>query len=67
MTFVFFFLHCPVFGKSGWKNNIRTDRREIGCEGVHSVHVVQDREKMAGFCEHGTEHSDSIKGGELLE
>jgi len=37
--------------------------REIGCTGF----IWLKKEPLAGSCEHGNEHSGSIKGGELLD
>jgi hypothetical protein len=37
--------------------------REIGQEGVDWLYLTQ----VVGFCEHGNEFSDSIKGGQFLD
>jgi hypothetical protein len=42
------------------------DFKEIGWEGVVWIHLAQDREPVAGSCEHGNEPSSSIKGGEFV-
>jgi hypothetical protein len=48
--------------RRSWEDNIRMDRREIGCEDVYQV-----QGSVAGSCEHGTELSGSIKGCKLLD
>jgi hypothetical protein len=35
--------------RSRWKNNIRTDLREIGWEGVDWIHLAQDKEQWQAF------------------
>jgi hypothetical protein len=45
-----------------WDDNIRTDLRETGWEGVDWMQLAQ-----VGCCEHGNEPSGSIKGGEFLD
>jgi hypothetical protein len=50
-----------------WEDNIRIDLREIKWEVVGWVHLAQDKDQVAACCEHGNEHSGSIKGGEFLD
>jgi hypothetical protein len=33
-----------------WKDNIKTDIKEIGRKGVDWIHPTQDRAQVAGFC-----------------
>jgi hypothetical protein len=49
--------------KSMLDDNIKSDLRETGWEGVDSMRLVQDRDE----CQHSNEPSGAIKGGELLE
>jgi hypothetical protein len=44
-----------------WKDNIKVDLREIGCEGVKWINLTQNRGRVAGSCEHGYEALGSIK------
>jgi hypothetical protein len=37
------------------------DLPEIGWEDVDWIHITQGLEPVAGSCEHGNEHSGSIK------
>jgi hypothetical protein len=41
------------------------DLREMGWQGVDWIHLAQA--PVAGYCEHGSEPSGCIKGGEFLE
>jgi hypothetical protein len=41
-------------------DNIETDLREIGLNGVDWIDLAQDRDKE-GSCEHGDEASGSLK------
>jgi hypothetical protein len=43
------------------------DLWEIGFGDVDWIHWAQDRDKVAGSCEHGNEPSGSIKCGEFLD
>jgi len=45
------------------EDNIRMDLTEIGWEVVDWIRLGP----VVGFCEHGNEPSDSIKGGEFLD
>jgi hypothetical protein len=47
-------------------DNIRRDSREMGCEGVDWIHLLQER-AAAGPCEHSKEPFGSIKGGKCLD
>jgi hypothetical protein len=49
-----------------WHENIRIDLREVEWEGVEWIHLAHDRDER-GSCEHGSELSVSIKGGEFLD
>jgi hypothetical protein len=40
--------------------------RETGFEVVGWIGFDSGKRPMVGFCEHGNEHSSSIKGGSLL-
>lgn len=33
-----------------WKDNIKTDIKEIGRKGVDWIHPTQDKAQVAGFC-----------------
>jgi hypothetical protein len=46
--------------------NTEMDLKQIGREGVHWVHLAQDK-KMADACVHGTESAGSTKSEEFLE
>jgi hypothetical protein len=46
-----------------WEDNIRMYLEEIGFGDVDWIHLVQDRDRWAGSCEHGDEPSGSIKCG----
>ena len=49
-----------------WKNNIRMDLQEVGCEGMECIDVAQDRDRWRALkC--GNEPSGSIKCGEYLD
>jgi len=50
-----------------WEDNIKIDLQEVGCEGMDWIELAQAREKVAGSCECGNEHSGSIKCGEFLD
>jgi hypothetical protein len=41
--------------------NIRIDLRQIRCEGVDQIHLVQDRDQWRALSEHGNELSGCIK------
>jgi hypothetical protein len=43
------------------------DFRKTGWGGMDLIDVDQDREPVAGSCEHGNEPSGSIKRWEILE
>jgi hypothetical protein len=43
------------------------DLREIGFGDVDWIQWAQDRDQVAGSCEHGNEPSGSIKCGEFLD
>jgi hypothetical protein len=47
------------------ENNIRMDLREIGCEDVDWMLLVQG--PVAGPCEQGNEYSGSIKSGKFFD
>ena len=49
-----------------WDDNIKTDFRGIGCEGVDWTYLAQKRARWWVLCEEGNEHSGSIKCGEFL-
>jgi hypothetical protein len=51
--------------RCGWEDNIRMELREIGWEGVDWIWLRI--EKTGGPCEHGSEPSFPIKGGEFLD
>jgi hypothetical protein len=38
--------------KRRWKDNFRKDLGELGSEVVDCIHLAQDREPVAGSCEH---------------
>jgi hypothetical protein len=40
---------------------------ETGWEGVNWMQLAQDKGTVGGYCEHGNEHSGTIKGGEILD
>jgi hypothetical protein len=42
------------------------DHVETGLKDVDWIHLAQDR-PTTGSCEHGNEHSSSMKGGEFLD
>jgi hypothetical protein len=44
---------------------LKINLREMGCEGVNWIHLVQER-PVAGSCEHGNETSVFIKGEKFL-
>jgi len=46
-----------------WKDNIRMDLRERGCDGVIWMVLAQDKGPVVGPCEHAYEFSASIKFG----
>ena len=48
-----------------WENNIKVDVKEIRCEGVDWICLVEGH--VADCCQHGNERSLSIKCGEFLE
>jgi hypothetical protein len=43
------------------------DLREIVWGGMDWIDLVQDRDQWEGSCEHGNEHSGSIKCHKILE
>jgi hypothetical protein len=43
------------------------DLREIGWDGMDWIDLAQDRDQWGGSCEHGNEHTGSIKCWEVLE
>jgi hypothetical protein len=43
-----------------WEDNINMDLSQIGIDGTNWIRLAQDRVQVAGFCEHGNEHSGSI-------
>ena len=45
-----------------WEDNIKMDLQEVGCGGTDWIELAQ-----VGSCEHGNEHSGSIKCGEFLD
>jgi len=52
--------------KLRWEDNSRMDLREIGWEGVRLDASGSGYRPVADCCEHGNEHSDSIKGTNSL-
>jgi hypothetical protein len=48
-------------------DNIKTDLREKGWDGMDWIDLAQDRGPVEGSCEHGNETSGSIKYWEVLE
>jgi hypothetical protein len=52
--------------KGEWKNNIKMDLTEIGCDTVDWIHVDHD-EVVTGCYEHSNEPSGSIKEGKFLD
>jgi hypothetical protein len=50
-----------------WKDNIKTDLREVGWGGMNWIELAQDKGQVAGSCECGNEPSGSIKCGEFLD
>jgi hypothetical protein len=48
-------------------DNIKMDFGEIGWGGVDWIGLAQDRDSVEGSCEHGNEHSGSMKCWEVLE
>jgi len=36
---------CVLLRMRRWEDNIRTDLREIGCEGVDWIHIAQERDQ----------------------
>jgi hypothetical protein len=49
-----------------YMDDIKMDRREIGCEGVEWIQLALDG-VQASSCEHGNEPSVSIKVGECID
>jgi len=49
-----------------WEDNIKLDLRETGIDGANWIQLAQDSQ-VAGFCEHGDEHSGSIKKGYFFD
>ena len=45
-----------------WEDNNKMDLQEVGCGGTDWIELAQ-----VGSCEHGNEHSGSIKCGEFLD
>jgi hypothetical protein len=39
--------------KFGWEDNIKMDLEEIGCECMHWIHLVKDKDQIVGSCKHG--------------
>jgi hypothetical protein len=50
-----------------WVDNIKMDLRDIGWGGMDWIDLAQNRHQWRGSCEHGNEHSDSIKRWKVLE
>jgi hypothetical protein len=51
-----------------WEDNIKMDLREKVIEGVNWIRLARERVWLvAGFCEHGNEHSGSIKKGYFFD
>jgi hypothetical protein len=50
-----------------WEDSIRMDIGEIGWGDVDWIHLAENKRPVAGSCEHGNEHSGSIKLWEILE
>jgi len=40
--------------------------KEIGCDNVDRIHLGSGSGPVEGFCEHGNEPSDSVKGMDFL-
>lgn len=58
----------PVFAytcRRRWKDNIKTDVKEMECEFVEGISVVWDWE-LAAFCEQDNEISASVEGWYFL-
>jgi hypothetical protein len=53
--------------RRSWKDNIKTDLREVGWGGTDWIDVAHDRGQVAGCCKRGNELSGSIKCGKFLE
>jgi hypothetical protein len=49
------------------KHRWEADLREIGCGDMNWTDLAQDMDQWMGYCEHGNEHSGSIKCLEILE
>jgi len=50
-----------------WKDNIKMDLQEVGCEGMDWIDVAQNRDSWQGTCECGNEPSGSIQCEEFLD
>jgi hypothetical protein len=48
-------------------DNIHSNLREIGSEGVAWMHLAQDRDQWRALVKQDNEPSASIKGGEFLD
>jgi hypothetical protein len=54
-------------GRRRWEDNIKTDLKEIWCEGVEWFYVAQNSVVWLSSCEHGDEISGFVKSGKFLQ
>jgi len=48
------------------EKDIKIVLQKIERVGVDWIHLANDRDSLAGYCEHGNEHSGFVKCGEFL-
>jgi hypothetical protein len=61
------FQNAHLSGVCGWEDNIKMYLREIYCDGMDWIHLVDDRGSVAVSCEHSNEPSAFIKYCEITE
>jgi hypothetical protein len=49
-----------------WENNIKRDRREVGCGGIDWIHLAQDMDQWCALMDMVTKHWVSQNFGEFL-
>jgi len=49
-----------------WEDSTKMNLKEIGCEDVDWIQMVQDGSTLVGSYKHGNELSDPVKGREFL-